>query len=136
MIKAMNMTNARHGIVIGVSDYTKVAPNQDLRFTINDAERLYSVLSNKAGFNARHLHLLCDKPSDVFKDVAREPSRSNILSVVDEIAHQAAEDDLIMLFFAGHGAELAGCPYLFTNDTRLNVIAETAVDVRPVAATL
>ncbi len=123
------MNNKKFGIIIGVSDYTKVAPNQNLRFTINDAESLYSVLTEKAHFDPQHLQLLCDKPSEAFKKVAKEPSRSNILSVVKQFAEQAADDDLVVLFFAGHGAELAGYPYLFTNDTRLNVIAETAVDV-------
>src|SRR5713101_8002136 len=102
------MNSKRFGIIIGVSDYTKVASNQDLRFTINDAELLYSILTTKANFDPQHIHLLCDKPSDALMNVAKEPSRSNILSVVNQVAEQAAEDDLVVLFFAGHGAELAG----------------------------
>jgi hypothetical protein len=123
------MDTKKFGVIIGVSDYTKVAPHLDLRFTINDAERLYSILRNKAGFEQGRLHLLCDRPGNDLRNVSKEPSRSNILSLLDEVAQQATEEDLIMLYFAGHGAELADCPYLFTNDTRMNVIADTAVDV-------
>jgi len=121
---------------VGVADYGKVAASQDLRFTIKDAERLYSVLKDKAGFLPEHLHLLCDRASEGFQTIVKEPSRSNILSVVKDVAESATEDDLILVFFAGHGAELSGHPYLFTNDTRLNVIDETAVDVSALNAHL
>ena len=125
----MNNPPQRYGVIIGVSDYSKVAPNQDLRYTINDAERLYTVLKDKAGFAEGNLRLLCDRPGPRFQKVAIEPSRSNVISVVEDIAQAAKADDLLLVYFTGHGAELSGHPYLFTNDTRLNVIDKTAVDV-------
>jgi len=122
-------TSKRYGIVIGVHDYAQVAPGNNLRYTAADAQRIYLSLREKAGFSVDNLHLLCDLPKEEFKNVAKSPSRSNILACVNEVARKAGPDDMVLIYFAGHGGEIGGNPYLLTNDTRMDVVKDTAVDV-------
>jgi hypothetical protein len=122
-------TAKRYGIVIGVNDYSQVAPGNNLRYTSPDAQRIYLSLCGRAGFATDCLQLLCDTPKPELKDVAKSPSRSNILACVNEIARKAGPDDLVLIYFAGHGGEIGGNPYLLTNDTRMDVVKDTAVDV-------
>lgn len=125
----MNSSGKRRGVVIGISDYSQVAPNGNLRFTVNDAERFCNLLCSKAGFSEEDLQLLCDNPSEKHKAKAKPPSRANILSAINQIAEAAEENDMLVLFFAGHGVEIGGHPYLLSNDTKMDVVRDTAVDV-------
>ena len=122
-------TSKRYGVVIGVRDYSHVAPGNNLRYTSADAQRIYQSLRRHAGFSADCLHLLCDSPEQEFKDLAKSPSRSNILESINAVAKSAGPEDLVLIYFAGHGGEIGGNPYLLTNDTRMDVVKDTAVDV-------
>ena len=122
-------TSKRYGVVIGVRDYSHVATGNNLRYTSADAQRIYQSLRRHAGFSADCLHLLCDAPEEEFKDLAKSPSRSNILESINAVAKSAGPEDLVLIYFAGHGGEIGGNPYLLTNDTRMDVVKDTAVDV-------
>ena len=124
----MNNNGKRYAVIVGISSYGD-ARQKDLRFTTNDAEDMYSVLLEAAGFAAENVSLFCDDPSDKYRAIAKAPTRSDILSRVQSVTSQANENDLVLFFFAGHGAEISGSPYLITNDTRMNVVKSTALDV-------
>jgi hypothetical protein len=125
------MTNPskRFGVIVGISNYSQVATNNNLRFTVNDAERLYQALHTKGGFADENLKLLVDVPSDEYKGSALMPTRSNILSAVNQFAAAATENDVLLVFFAGHGVEVGSHPYLLSNDTKMDVVRDTAVDI-------
>jgi hypothetical protein len=125
----MKISSKRRGVIIGISNYSQVSANNNLRFTINDAERFYSLLHSKAGFLEQDLQLLVDAPSDEHKAHAKNPSRANILSAINQAASSAAEDDVLVVFFAGHGVEVGAHPYLLSNDTKMDVVRDTAVDI-------
>lgn len=125
----MTTSGRRRGVVVGISDYSQVVSNSNLRFTVNDAERFFDLLCSKAGFTEEDLELFCDTPSDQHKAKAKTPSRANILSAINQMSEAAEEDDILVLFFAGHGVEIGGHPYLLSNDTKMDVVRDTAVDV-------
>jgi len=124
----MSESQKRYAIIVGVRSYGDANQN-DLRYTGNDAQDLCAALLDRAGFAKENVHLFCDKPQGRFADLAREPKRSDILSTLKEVAESALDTDLVLFYFAGHGAEISGSPYLITNDTRMNVVKDTALDV-------
>jgi hypothetical protein len=122
-------SSKRYGVIIGVSDYTEVGPGNNLRYTTADAQRVYKCLLSRADFAVENVRLLCDSANPELKKSAKPPSRSNILECVNDVAKRATEEDMVLVYFAGHGSEIGGNPYLLTNDTRMDVVKETAIDV-------
>jgi hypothetical protein len=87
----------RWAVIIGVGRYDRqdVPP---LRYAVADAERLYDVLVGQAGFKKDNILLLTDKSE-------RKPTLRNIKWALGTfLARSAHKDDLIVIFFAGHGA--------------------------------
>lgn len=87
----------RWAVVIGVGRYdrTEIPP---LRYAVADAERLYDALVGSAGFKKEHVLLLTDKTE-------RKPTLRNVKWALGTfLARSAQKDDLIVIFFAGHGA--------------------------------
>lgn len=124
----MTDNGKRYAIIVGISSYGDARQN-DLRFSRNDAEEMYSVLLDSAGFTADNTALFCDMPSDRCAPIARTPSRSDILSYIQSVTSKVTDEDVILFYFAGHGTEISDRPYLITNDTRMNVVKSTALDV-------
>lgn len=128
----MAVQGKRSAIIVGVSKYEK-AELTDLRYTTSDARRLASVLEKYCGFRSEDIQLFCDDddPAD-----AAHPSRlatfADVHAATEDVSKKATGDDLVLFFFAGHGNEISGEPYLLTNDTRLNVISETAISVHTI----
>jgi hypothetical protein len=87
----------RWAVVIGVGRYDReqIPP---LRYAVADAERLYNVLTNSAGFKKENVLLLTD-------NTERKPTLRNVKWALGTfLARSAQRDDLIVIFFAGHGA--------------------------------
>lgn len=122
------MSENRYAIIIGVGDYTSVGGATNLQYTVNDAARLYSIVTKLGGFDPINVHLFCDGTQATDNPHAA-PHRSDILAAVSEICKKAGPDDVILFYFAGHGLELQNTPYLLTNDTRMNVVEQTALPV-------
>ncbi len=123
-------TGRRYAIIIGVSEYDPREGISSLPYTINDATRLRNILCDKCGFTKDRTKL------HITSDGIDPPTRSNILASIQYISETAGPDDLILLFFAGHGSEILDNPYLLTADTRMNVVAKTALDVYEINSTL
>lgn len=85
------------------------------------------MLIKHAGFPPENVRLFCDRPDAEPIVPARVPGHSDILSATAEFGGSAKPEDLLLFFFAGHGNEISETPYLLTNDTRLNVIRDTAL---------
>jgi len=87
----------RWAVIIGVGRYdrTEIPP---LRYAVADAERLYEVLITSAGFTKENVVVLTDKTE-------RKPTLRNVKWALGTfLARSAQKDDLVVIFFAGHGA--------------------------------
>jgi uncharacterized caspase-like protein len=80
--------------VIGIGDYSH-AQVPDLQFTVPDAEAIYDYLVNDMGVPAEN----------VFKLINEQATTQQIKTVLGtELRRKASEDDLVLIYFAGHGA--------------------------------
>ena len=87
----------RWAVVIGVGDYEQkqIPP---LRFAVRDAEAVYEFLTTRGGYAKERVVLLTDR-------TAVKPTLLNIKRALgDFLARQASRDDMVLIYFAGHGA--------------------------------
>ncbi len=98
-------------VVVGVSEYeNKSIPS--LRFADRDAESFAEFLQKPegGGFQPDHMRVLINKDATL----------ANLKQAFVEFLAQAIDKDLVMIFFAGHGAPDPARPmnlYLLTHDT-------------------
>jgi hypothetical protein len=88
-------TPSRYALVIGTGQYEdKRIPA--LPAGLNDAKRLYDILIDPSVgmFQPKNVTLLLDK--DVI--------RSRVVSALDSLGRKAGKEDLVIVFFSGHGA--------------------------------
>ena len=83
-------------VIIGVGGYENSAVPR-LRYSVADADAVYQTLVS-AGFKKENILLLTDKTE-------RKPTLRNIKWALGTfLARSAHKDDLVMIYFAGHGA--------------------------------
>ena len=83
-------------VIIGVGGYESSAVPR-LRYSVADADAVYQTLVS-SGFKKENILLLTDKTE-------RKPTLRNIkLALGTFLARSAHKDDLVMIYFAGHGA--------------------------------
>ncbi len=83
-------------VIIGVGGYENSAVPR-LRYSVADADAVYQTLIT-AGFKKENILLLTDKTE-------RKPTLRNIKWALGTfLARSAHKDDLVMIYFAGHGA--------------------------------
>jgi hypothetical protein len=79
-------------VVVGINEYANVPP---LRFAVNDARAFYGHLVHHMGIPEENVTLLLDREADL----------TTLRSVLGtRLKNRAGEDDMVILFFAGHGA--------------------------------
>jgi uncharacterized caspase-like protein len=84
-------------VVIGVGQYNSTAIPQ-LKYSVADAEAFHEVLTGKGGFKKENVLLITDK-------TARKPTLRDLKWALGTfLARSAKKEDLILIFFAGHGA--------------------------------
>ncbi len=86
-------------VIVGVSSYTHMKP---LKYSDNDAFRLMAFMQSPAG------GALPDEQIRVLVD--EDATHENIMSSMKELYGKADKDDLIMLYFSGHGLKGAFLP--------------------------
>ena len=94
---------ALHAVVVGVSDYKGDA--LDLKYAAKDARDFSNALNTAAGklFNfdgTNRIHLY---PIHTEADRKFFPDKKSIQSVFESIGKQAQPNDVLLIFFAGHG---------------------------------
>ncbi len=90
-------TGNRLAVVIGVGSYEHSSIPK-LRYAVPDAEAIYQVLVGPAGFKKENVLLLTDRG-------ALKPTLRNIKSALGTfLARSAQKNDMVLIFFAGHGA--------------------------------
>ncbi len=108
-----------YALIIGIGKYPDLKEEQQLQYTVRDAESVYSVLIPEGGgnFPAENIRLLIDS----------EATRKNIHTALEEwLPSKARSEDTVLIYFAGHGFLLEGGGYLAPFDFRIRDWKETA----------
>ena len=121
-----------YAILVGVSQYQDKDELRSLPYARNDVLRLRSVLTAKAAFPQDTTYVLADASDQSANSPDDAPTRANILHKLQFVCDAAQPDDLILFYFAGHGAEISTVPYLLAADSKMNVLDKTAVNVRDI----
>lgn len=108
-------------LVIGVERYHR--DFDDLKYAVDDAVAMEQLLREHDYF----VVMLNDD-----QDEEKQPNRSNVLAALKTICSNVERDDLLLVYFAGHGKSLNGNPYLIVQDTRIAALEDTAVSVSKV----
>jgi WD40 repeat protein/uncharacterized caspase-like protein len=117
----------RIALVVGISSYADASI--DLRYANADARALYELLTDRA------LGPAAFRPEDVRLLLDDEATVANINKGLREFLRRARENDLVLFFFAGHGApdpNRIQDLYLLAHDTDPGNIAGTGLLMRHV----
>jgi len=119
----------RWGVVIGISKYRNTEIPQ-LRWADRDAEEFYKILTKPieqggAGVPISNTRFLLNEKATSF----------NVREALTDFLKGAIEEDIVFVYFAGHGAPDPDRPkilYLLTNDSDLNSLAATSVRMQEI----
>jgi len=117
-------TSDRYAVLIGINDYHESLGA--LQFCVNDAKLLQETLmSEQCGFARANVLLLTD---DQGKD--RLPTFGNIHSWLGTWLQRPKADDLVLVYFAGHGREHNGSAFLAPADATLESLGVTGIPIQ------
>jgi len=110
----------RWAVIVGVSEYQN-SGIPSLKYADKDAEAFASFLQRPqgGGFDSDHMRVLLNKDATL----------ANIKDALINFLSQAIDMDLVIIYFAGHGAPEPGRPqnmYLLTYDSNPNALGTTA----------
>ena len=113
-------------VVIGVSKYADESMN--LNAAASDAELIRTYLISKDGMNVNenNVKFLTDK----------DATRANILKTIKDEFSKSADNDLVLLYFAGHGWAEEKEMYFLGYDTKKEDITKTAVSQKDLQTVL
>jgi len=114
-----------HAVLVGINRYSD--PNiRCLRYARADAEALAKLVEERVHPAERRVRLLVDG----------EATKQRVMVEIGDTLHRiTAEDDLVLLFFAGHGSPetstslLDARRYLIMHDTERDKLFGTAIDM-------
>lgn len=120
---ATQLSGRKYALVIGISKYKnnlRGVPN--LEYADVDARSIYEFLQQPAagGFSREDMLML----------VNEEATNAGIRQALTNFIAKASADDLLLIFFAGHGAPDPSAPqnlYLIAYDTSVEDMSETAL---------
>lgn len=129
-VLAMNLFKGqRWAAVIGISQYreTEIPP---LRYADRDAEQFYNILikpieEGGMGVPKANVRFLLNEKA----------TSSNVKEAMTDFLKSAIEEDIVYIYFAGHGAPDPDRPkilYLLTYDSDLNKLASTSVKMQEI----
>lgn len=89
-------------VIVGVADYHHMPA---LRYTDDDAYRMYAFLKSPEGgaLEDDQIRILIDE----------DATKKGILAAMMDVFHGAGPDDLVLLYFSGHGLEGSFLPFDF-----------------------
>ena len=114
-------TGNRWAMMVGVNEYDDRTNYGQLQVCVKDVHAVRECLV-AGGFGSTRIRLLTDQTDE-------KPTRANILAALQALANAAAPDDLLLLYYSGHGDETAGESYLVARDGQHLVLQDTAVPV-------
>jgi uncharacterized caspase-like protein/TolA-binding protein len=119
----------RWAIVVGISKYKHESLN--LKYADRDAEALYELLLTPSGGGFEQEH--------VKKLVNEEATTANITRALRSFLKKPAKEDIVLIYFACHGApdiDRPGIVYLLTHDVDPKDISGTALPMREIDLSL
>jgi len=87
---------AQHALLIGINRYPNI-PNASLQGCVSDMELMRSLLVDRFGFPAERTRTLRDE----------EATQQAIRGALAGMAAAVGQDDVVVLFYAGHGSRMA-----------------------------
>lgn len=99
-----------YGVFVGVEDYENIG---DLQYSVDDAIGVY--------------HAFFPELEEVRLLTEKEASRENVLNEVNRCLRQAGQEDLIILYLAGHGAIKHNDYFFLPQDADQNNILGTGI---------
>jgi hypothetical protein len=112
-------TPNRFAVVIGASQYADERIPK-LPACVNDAKALYETLTDPAigMFSKENVTLLTDQ----------QVTKENVIDALDQLGRRAGQQDLVVVFFSGHGAtDERGRAYWVMNNTQIDKLRATAL---------
>ena len=118
-----------YAVVIGVSEYQKIDPAQNLAFPVSDAQSFYRALINQngGGLPAENVHLLTG-PNATLSNIRRE--------IEVWLPSVAKDPDTVVVYFAGHGLSAGKRGFLAPWDVDPNNFDTTAYPMDALASVL
>ncbi|MDX1421082.1 MAG: caspase family protein, partial [Rubricoccaceae bacterium] len=114
----------KHALLIGINTYPNLTKYEHLKGCINDVRAMARLLEERFGFLEEDVTVLEDA----------EATRAGILAALDALADRVGTDDVVVLFYAGHGSQVTDlegdepdgldetiCPYDTTREGGRNV---------------
>lgn len=111
----------RWAVLIGVNIYEDAMHYGPLQVCVQDVEATRETLL-AGGFDPARIRLLTDNTDE-------KPTRANILAALQAVANATERDDLLLVYYSGHGDAAGGESYLVARDGRHLVLDDTAVSV-------
>jgi hypothetical protein len=117
-------------VVVGINEYPNLPK---LKYAVNDAREFYRLLVEKNRVPAENIMLLLDKQADL---------RNLRKALGTHLRSHASENDLVIIFFAGHGSTERDSKspdqdglekYLLPHDTDPKDLYSSAIPVREIA---
>lgn len=113
------MAERRYAVLIASSEFGPASGLSALRCPPNDVDGLREVLTAAGGF------------TDPI--VLKNAPHSDVLLTIERVFRQAAPDDLVLLYYSGHGKlDLNGRLYLATADTNASTLLTTSVPTQSI----
>lgn len=108
-----------YAVIIGVGEYLD-EKIPDLRFTVNDAQGLYEVLTDPehGGVPDDHVKLLLNE---------KVTPRNIKYAIGTWLKRQVKEEDTVIIYYAGHGAPEGPETYWVTHDASIDDLYSTAL---------
>jgi uncharacterized repeat protein (TIGR01451 family) len=119
----------RWAVIVGISKYGSMDVPQ-LRYADRDAQEFYNIMTKPIEEGGVGV----PKPNVRFLLNERATS-TNVREALTDFLKQAIEDDIVFIYFAGHGAPDPDRPkvlYLLTYDSDLNKLAATSVKMQEI----
>ena len=122
-----------YALMIGVSKYK--GDDLSLKFPAKDARDLASAIQLSASkfFDSQHVHIY---DLTTHKDHYKNPGKNDIRQTIAEVGRKAKPNDILLIFFAGHGVTgdakkmLSGKQFYFlTADASVALLGNAVVDV-------
>jgi hypothetical protein len=120
-LEALYGVGNRWAVLIGVNEYEDKANYGQLHVCVKDVEAIREQLIF-GGFAPDRVRLLTDQTAEI-------PTRANILTALKAVADATERDDLLLIYYSGHGDYARGESYLIARDGRRLVLSDTAVPV-------
>ena len=113
----------RWALLIGVNQY--IDPTiRNLNYAVNDVQEMAALLQD-LGYETVVVH-------DEVEEPFRTPTRDNIEAELKTLCQAAQREDLLLVYFAGHGVRIGEKAFLLTREIRRATLSEKALTVQQI----